>query len=466
MAAPTRGREVDVIVFGATGDTGVAGCCFLYFKAKNLGVSSWAPAARNLDKLKKDVLDPIKAKMPGPEGVAPSTPSKADSSDYDSLVKMCSRATCVIACAGPFALYGESVVKACVEVGTHYVDVTGEMPWVQKMQKKYGAEAEAKGVCLVCCAGYDSVPPDLTACLSAKALERSGQRLGRFEAFVGGSGGALPTGTLNTVVLMVGAVKSRLLSACTLGLLGRQQSKTPRPEAVADSGVAGSGSSFVAETEKQNLAKNAFWTMIPGYSRLAGQFGIPHFMAPINVYTVHHTACKEGYGGLVYRERMAGLPRGLLSLYGFVPSLLGLCVCFLLGVAMAMPGGLKTFVWLRDKFNPAMQARVRGKLFNGFASTGTTFVHGYGAARDGSGVRVNVSLHSAYDPGIGFTMLSACTVASQLVKLVATEGKAPKGGFNSAAVAVGGDALADALRASGVSVKVEVLQPRGASTKP
>jgi saccharopine dehydrogenase-like NADP-dependent oxidoreductase len=32
----------------------------------------------------------------------------------------------VIACVGPFRLYGEPVFKACAEAGTDYVDICGE----------------------------------------------------------------------------------------------------------------------------------------------------------------------------------------------------------------------------------------------------------------------------------------------------------------------------------------------------
>ncbi|KAL3773980.1 hypothetical protein ACHAW5_000580 [Stephanodiscus triporus] len=44
----------------------------------------------------------------------------------------------VVSCAGPYGRYGEASVKACVEGGAHYVDITGE----------YGAAAERAGVTL------------------------------------------------------------------------------------------------------------------------------------------------------------------------------------------------------------------------------------------------------------------------------------------------------------------------------
>merc|ERR550537_1858695 len=63
--------------------------------------------------------------------------------------------------------------------------------------------------------------------------------------------------------------------------------------------------SYVPKTEQTNLYWNSIWTMVPGYDSNAKCFALPHFMAPININVVHRTAALEGYGGLVYRERMA-----------------------------------------------------------------------------------------------------------------------------------------------------------------
>lgn len=50
----------------------------------------------------------------------------ADVGDEASLRRMASRAKVVINCCGPYRFYGPAVVKACVEEGTHHVDVSGE----------------------------------------------------------------------------------------------------------------------------------------------------------------------------------------------------------------------------------------------------------------------------------------------------------------------------------------------------
>lgn len=39
----------------------------------------------------------------------------------------------LVSTAGPFARYGSNVVAACVDKGTHYTDITGEIAWVKRM---------------------------------------------------------------------------------------------------------------------------------------------------------------------------------------------------------------------------------------------------------------------------------------------------------------------------------------------
>lgn len=62
---------------------------------------------------------------------------------------------------GPFARYGEHAVKACAENGTHYLDVTGEVPWVLKMIQKYEAAAASSNAIMIPQIGIESAPSDL-----------------------------------------------------------------------------------------------------------------------------------------------------------------------------------------------------------------------------------------------------------------------------------------------------------------
>lgn len=85
----------------------------------------------------------------------------ADVKDEKSLNDMAAKARIIINCCGPFRFFGEPVVKACVEQGTHHVDVTGEPEFIETMQLKYHEAAKKKGIYIVSACGMDSIPADL-----------------------------------------------------------------------------------------------------------------------------------------------------------------------------------------------------------------------------------------------------------------------------------------------------------------
>jgi short subunit dehydrogenase-like uncharacterized protein len=58
----------------------------------------------------------------------------ANVEDEESIKKMTEQAKVIANCCGPYRFYGESVVKACIATGTHYVDVTGETEVIEYTQ--------------------------------------------------------------------------------------------------------------------------------------------------------------------------------------------------------------------------------------------------------------------------------------------------------------------------------------------
>lgn len=74
----------------------------------------------------------------------------------------------VIACAGPFLVVGDGVVEAAIAAGAHYVDTTGETPFIERIVRVHGPKAEAAGVALVSGMGFDYLPGDLTCALAAE----------------------------------------------------------------------------------------------------------------------------------------------------------------------------------------------------------------------------------------------------------------------------------------------------------
>ena len=91
---------------------------------------------------------------------------------------MASRTRVVLNLVGPYTLYGRPVIEACVAGGAHYLDLTGEIPFVRQMIDAYDARAAEAGVKVVEVAGFEALPADLAVLLAAEtARERFGEGL-------------------------------------------------------------------------------------------------------------------------------------------------------------------------------------------------------------------------------------------------------------------------------------------------
>ncbi|CAO3656667.1 unnamed protein product [Mucor hiemalis] len=148
-------RKYDIVVFGATGFTGELTCEYLAeIKDDTL---SWAIAGRNLGKLEqvRDRLGNLNPSLKDLDLLI------ADSSQPETLDAVLSQTRVVISTVGPFMKYGTPLVEACIRQGTHYVDITGEFPWIKKIIESCDDEAKAKKVMIVPTCGFDSVPSDL-----------------------------------------------------------------------------------------------------------------------------------------------------------------------------------------------------------------------------------------------------------------------------------------------------------------
>src|SRR6476469_801250 len=142
-----------IVVYGATGFTGQLVAEYLTQHYKSDHALKWAMAGRSLGKL-KSVRDAIGA--PG------NTPLiVADASDAASLKAMAEQTMSVITTVGPYQLYGEELLAACVATGTDYLDLCGEPIWMRQMIDKYEAAAQESGASMVFSCGFDSVPFEL-----------------------------------------------------------------------------------------------------------------------------------------------------------------------------------------------------------------------------------------------------------------------------------------------------------------
>jgi short subunit dehydrogenase-like uncharacterized protein len=106
------------------------------------------------------------------EALPSATPVRvAALDDRDALRHALGDCAVVINCAGPFTRFGEPVVRAAVETGTHYVDTTGEQAFMKRVVDRYDDAARAAEVAVVPAAGFDFLPGDLVARLAATGHE-------------------------------------------------------------------------------------------------------------------------------------------------------------------------------------------------------------------------------------------------------------------------------------------------------
>jgi short subunit dehydrogenase-like uncharacterized protein len=141
-----------LIVFGATSFVGQILCRYLH-ELNHDGSLNWLMASRSEEKLKRLQQELGGAHVPEYR--------LADAANETQLRTLCQEAGVVISTVGPYALYGEPLIKVCVETGTDYCDLTGETQWIKRMIDRYESKARESGARIVHCCGFDSIPSDL-----------------------------------------------------------------------------------------------------------------------------------------------------------------------------------------------------------------------------------------------------------------------------------------------------------------
>lgn len=61
-------------------------------------------------------------------------------------------------CVGPYNLYGERVVAACVEAGTSHIDLSGEHLYLHQIYVKFNDAARQHKCYVIGTTGWDSIP--------------------------------------------------------------------------------------------------------------------------------------------------------------------------------------------------------------------------------------------------------------------------------------------------------------------
>jgi len=155
-------RDLDLVLFGATGFTGGLTADYLATAAP-VGLR-WGIAGRNADRL-EDVRTRL-AEL----GASDVEVLVADASDAASLSDIARRTRVVATTIGPYLEHGGPLVAACAEAGTDYLDLTGEPEFVDRTFLEHHETALRTGARLVHACGFDSVPHDLGAYYTVQQL--------------------------------------------------------------------------------------------------------------------------------------------------------------------------------------------------------------------------------------------------------------------------------------------------------
>jgi short subunit dehydrogenase-like uncharacterized protein len=190
-------REFDVVVYGATGFTGALVAEYL-LRHYGLGQGlRWAIAGRSREK-----LDTVKAGLG--DAAASLDVIVTDSTDKVALAAMARRTRVVITTVGPYALYGSELVAACVDAGTDYCDLAGEVQWIRRMIDLHHDRARETGARIVHCCGFDSIPMDMGVFfLQQEAQRRYGAYCTSIALFVKATRGSASGGTLASMTNIV-----------------------------------------------------------------------------------------------------------------------------------------------------------------------------------------------------------------------------------------------------------------------
>jgi short subunit dehydrogenase-like uncharacterized protein len=408
-------REYDVLLYGASGFVGRQ--TVKYFaehpSAKDV---RWAIAGRNRQR-----LEAVKAQVG--ESAKDADVWAVDSQDRAAVDEMVARTKVVLNTAGPFAQYGTPIVDACVRLKTHYVDITGETPWVKTLIERYHEQAASDGTRIIPFCGFDSIPSDLGTYLVVRHLQKTfGESCktvkGYFQAMGGFNGGTL---------------------ASALNLYDSEQFNQ-----VGDPFLLNPPGTRLDNEQNQD-------PVVPQYDPEIGAWVGPFFMGAINTRVVRRSSAlseqwQSPYGpNFRYQEYMKfDNPLGWLKAAG-VTAGLGL---FAGAIYLEASRNL-----LRSRLPQPGSGPSEQTMNNGWFRCELI-----GRSQDGRTVRGLISDRG--DPGNRATVKFLCESALSLVlNTDELPGGPQRGGILTPATALG-EVLAQRLREAGMKIEIEAALPK------
>ncbi|WP_137725875.1 saccharopine dehydrogenase family protein [Prescottella subtropica] len=273
----SRARDLDVVVYGATGFVGRLVAEYL---------AEHAPAGTRIGLAGRSVekLERVRAGL-GPAAVGWPL-LRADATDDASLDNLAAATHVVASTVGPYARYGLPLVRACAEAGTDYVDLTGEVLFVRESIDRYHDVAASTGARIVHSCGFDSVPSDLGVhALHRQVRADDAGDLTETTLVVTSVRGGLSGGTIDSLRMQIDAVTH---DAGLRKLALSPYSLSPDP------------------VSEPALGRQSDAAVVRGSDITPGMPGwkAPFFMGPYNTRVVRRSNALTGYGyGRLFRYR-------------------------------------------------------------------------------------------------------------------------------------------------------------------
>ncbi len=406
--------QFDIVVFGASSFVGQILSRYLAAQYGAGGELRWTIAGRSEHKLRQ-----LRASLGLGDAELPLM--LADAADETALKALCAQTRVVISTVGPYAFYGEPLIKVCAETGTDYCDLTGEVQWVRQMIQRYEQSAQASGARIVHCCGFDSIPSDLGVhFLQRQAQQRFGQPCNevkmRVKAMRGGLSGGTVASLLNVVKEAAADAQLRRELADPYSLCPPEHPRGTRQHSV--------------KAAEHDADFNAW--------------AAPFVMAAINTRVVQRS---NALSSRAYGEDFR-YDEAVLTGAGYKGRLSALALACGLGAFMAA-GAIKPTRWLLERFvvpkpgeGPSEESQLRGFYDLRFV----------GRTADGKVLRVKVG--GDRDPGYGSTAKMLGEAAICLARDIAKADQ--PGGFWTPATLLG-DKLVARLQAH-AGLQFEVLE--------
>ena len=406
----TPARDLDVVVFGATGFVGGLLAAHLAEHAPE-GVRIGL-AGRSADKLTR-VRDGL------PERAAEWPLLAADASNPASLTTLARQTRVVATTVGPYARYGLPLVEACAEAGTDYCDLTGEVLFVRESIDRFDEAAKASGARIVHACGFDSIPSDLGVLVAAEQARADGE------------------GELEDTVLHVVSVKGGV-SGGTIDS-ARAQIEAMSKDSSLKKTVFDPYSLSPDRSAEPDLGDERD-RMTPGKEPLLDRWVAPFVMAPFNTRIVRRSNALSdwSYGRRFRYREVMGVGSSPLApvLAAGVTAGVGAGMA---GLAFGPTRKLLDKVLPKPGEGPSEQARQNGR----FRIEVVT--------RTSTGARYTATVAAQGDPGYAAT--AVMQGESALCLALDRERLPDAAGVLTPASAMG-DALVDRLRARGFEISV------------